>query len=542
MMRQSHHILAAGFLALIAFLSGFRLHVHAFDGDPAAYADEILMQESDGDIQSWIDSTLPAEIGNTTPDWYIIALSQCGYDLSAYSGALQQYLASNTVSSGSTRERMALAIAACEPNPPEICASLLDESAGTQGIMSWIFALHLRSNGIPSDMYTVSDIADTLTGMQSPDGGWSLQGTRGDADITAMTLQALAPYAGIDSVSAAIASGIAFLSDAQLPDGSYQSYGTPNAESTAQVWIALAALGIDPLTDDRFIKNGCTIPDGLMQFRIAEGQYAHTVDGTYNAMATAQTFLALTAAGLDNPIYVFHGIQPQWTASPQSTAVTDATASQNTASTEETGISTEEIVHTTVSPADTPADTVKYPYRIPLTVIAAVLSGTAACVFVYRKKRSPKTWLTLGGALLTVTVLIWTIKIETPAQYYQSEQKDGIGNVTMTIRCDAILGMPGSEEYPADGTVMPLTEFALAENETVLDLLYDAVKAYTMQIETDGIKETAYVRGIASLYEFDFGELSGWTYTVNGTRPAEGCGTYLLQDGDRIEWIYTLTP
>ena len=52
--------------------------------------------------------------------------------------------------------------------------------------------------------------------------------------------------------------------------------------------------------------------------------------------------------------------------------------------------------------------------------------------------------------------------------------------------------------------------------------------------------ETAYVRGIASLYEFDFGDLSGWTYEVNGERPPVGCGACVLHDGDRIDWIYTI--
>ena len=93
--------------------------------------------------------------------------------------------------------------------------------------------------------------------------------------------------------------------------------------------------------------------------------------------------------------------------------------------------------------------------------------------------------------------------------------------------------------------IMPLTEFSIAPDESALDLLYDAVKAYTLQIEVDGVSgeavETAYVRGIASLYEFDFGDLSGWTYTVNGERPSVGCGAFHLQDGDRVVWAYTVT-
>ena len=51
--------------------------------------------------------------------------------------------------------------------------------------------------------------------------------------------------------------------------------------------------------------------------------------------------------------------------------------------------------------------------------------------------------------------------------------------------------------------------------------------------------EMVYISGINYLYEFDFGDLSGWVYHVNGVSPSVGCGEYKLSDGDRIEWLYT---
>jgi hypothetical protein len=51
----------------------------------------------------------------------------------------------------------------------------------------------------------------------------------------------------------------------------------------------------------------------------------------------------------------------------------------------------------------------------------------------------------------------------------------------------------------------------------------------------------AYISGINYIYEFDFGDLSGWTYTVNGKTPSVGASQYTLKDGDVIEWKYTLT-
>ena len=602
--------IAAGCLALVLCLSSLRLlfplHAGAFDDRIPALADAILAEASGGDVQQWLDEALPEQVGLSAPDWYAIILTECGYDLSAYEAALHTYIAENEVGSGSTRERLALACAACAANagnaPPAVCAELLDGSAGTMGIMSWIFALHLMNNGVPSSQYARSEIARILTDQQAPDGGWSLTGDRGDADVTAMTLQALAPYSDEAAVAPAIQRGLDFLADTQLSSGAYQSWGTENPESTAQVWTALSALGIDALRDDRFIKNGCTVLDGILQFQVTDGSYSHTRGGEAGSMPTVQVLLALQAAQQQQEGYnilLFYG-WPEWdgTAPAVTTAVTEPPAasgaaegknanhaeqkagdaqkkstetngnpqkttagpaevtekpakSAQTAATAQTHTTAAEITETTaaqtdaVSPAGgTPAAAPKYPYRIPLTAAAGVIFGGAAVFFILRKNRSPKTYLTLAGGFLLVTALIWCIKIESPAQFYQAEEKAGGGTVTMAIRCDAICGMDGSERFPADGIILETTAFSIREGENALELLYDAVKANQLQIEVDGVSggavDTAYVRGIASLYEFDFGELSGWTYEVNGERPAVGCGACLLHDGDTVEWIYTV--
>ena len=47
------------------------------------------------------------------------------------------------------------------------------------------------------------------------------------------------------------------------------------------------------------------------------------------------------------------------------------------------------------------------------------------------------------------------------------------------------------------------------------------------------------IEGIANLYEFDCGELSGWMYKVNDWFPNYGCSRYELKDGDKVEWVYT---
>ena len=595
-MTDLKRICAAGCAALVLILSGVRLHFSlsaaAYDDRVPAYAESLLQTVSGDDVQAWLNETLPAQTGMSAPDWYTMILSaRGGYDHSAYSAALQSYLAAEDVSSATTRERMALTLCACAPEPPAVCSELLESSAGQMGIMSWIFALHLVNNGVSSAAYTASSLLNELLSQQAPDGGWSLNGKTGDIDVTAMTLQALAPYRDTDAVSAAISGGIDFLAAAQLSSGAYQSFGTENPESTAQVWTALSMLGIDALSDERFIREGNTLLDGILQFRLDDGRFSHTLGGDVSEMATMQVCEALIAAELqqrgENLLLFHHAAPPAAepevteppaeTQAPGKTAAAEKTAAQTesvqtasaaaqtvtgtsagditkktdsssvsaqTGSTTETSLSAAEIIHTTAPPADPRSETEKYPYRIPLTAAAAAVCGIITVICIVRKRRSPKTYLTVLGGFVTVTALIWLIRIESPAQFYQNEVRTGGGTVTMAICCDVICGLPGSERFPSDGEIMPLTEFAISENENALELLYDAVKAYNLQIEVDGVSgdtvSTAYVRGIASLYEFDFGDLSGWTYTVNGERPSVGCGACPVHDGDRILWLYTV--
>ena len=97
------------------------------------------------------------------------------------------------------------------------------------------------------------------------------------------------------AVKEAVNKGIACLSDMQTTSGGYASFGTVNAESAAQVVIALTAYGINPGTDARFIKNGISVLDALCNFYVAGGGFRHSDDGELNSLATAQGYCALTA-------------------------------------------------------------------------------------------------------------------------------------------------------------------------------------------------------------------------------------------------------
>ncbi len=84
-------------------------------------------------------------------------------------------------------------------------------------------------------------------------------------------------------------------------------------------------------------------------------------------------------------------------------------------------------------------------------------------------------------------------------------------------------------------------EVVFYEGESVFNVLLREMKKNKIYFEfvNTPIYNSAYIEGIANLYEFDCGELSGWMYKVNGWFPNYGCSRYALKQGDKVEWVYT---
>ena len=167
-----------------------------------------------------------------------------------------------------------------------------------QGINGPIFTLiALDSHNYPTmGDVTREKLIQVILDAQLPGGGWNLSGENADTDMTAMAIQALAPYYKTnETVKAAVDKALEALSALQRNDGGFGSWGTVNSESCAQVIVALTALGIDPTTDSRFVKNGNTVLDALAGFYVTGGGFKHTADGERNGMATEQGYYALAA-------------------------------------------------------------------------------------------------------------------------------------------------------------------------------------------------------------------------------------------------------
>ena len=467
------------------------------------------LQKADKEsVQEWIDSVFPTSFEGVS-EWYVLGLSKAReYDFSAYARALVQYVNENEITNPVTKQKYALALLASGYSS-DFIQKTADECVGKLGIMSYVYALHLAENGfVPQNMDSQAIVGKILE-KELEDGGFAVTGSIFDVDVTAMVLQALAPYRNEENVKPVMERALLCLSEAQTENGGFVNYGVENAESAAQVIIAMAMLDVE-LTDSRFVKNGNTVLDALLSFRCENGGFAHTIGAEASAQPTAQAFLAFCA--LENgSFYELNGL--------------DALS---------------HIVYTPSSEKEEEEPAVSWRIYALIVISAAVILG--CLLLIIFKKRHYKNFLLvlLTGAVLCF--LVFTLDFQSTDDYYgaQTPKENVIGTVTLEIRCDVLNGKTDLSYIPEDGIILGKTEFALAEGESVFDILEEAVRANRIQMEYGGTGDLIYIKGLGYLYELAHGDLSGWVYHVNGESPSVGCAAYTLSDGDTIVWYYTL--
>ena len=287
-----------------------------------------------GDIYASVGESLQAQVNKSAPvvgsiggEWLALGLARSGRSVPAgYYDNVVQYVKANVNanerlhnSKSTDNSRVILALTAIGKDPTNVGGHNLLKGLDSmsyinkQGINGPVFALiALDSHNYPTFGEVTRDVLiDRILSEQvKADGGWALGGAdeeASDVDVTAMTIQALAPYYKANAkVKTAVDKGLTWLSAHQQEDGGFASWGAVNSESCAQVIVALAALGIDPLTDSRFIKNGITALDALCGYYTQDDTlgkgFAHVkqssggyVGGAYNQMATEQAYYALNA-------------------------------------------------------------------------------------------------------------------------------------------------------------------------------------------------------------------------------------------------------
>jgi uncharacterized protein YjdB len=160
--------------------------------------------------------------------------------------------------------------------------------------------LALDSNNYESQNQTIrNEYVTYLLESQLEDGGWSTS-EKGDADTTAMVIQALVPYQTKDGVSDALTKAVTFLQKNQNSIyGDFQNYsGDRCSETTAQVLIALTALNIDPTSKDWTTEYDANVISGLNIYYVEDGEnigYSHTEGNSIDKNFTYQSLCALVA-------------------------------------------------------------------------------------------------------------------------------------------------------------------------------------------------------------------------------------------------------
>ena len=206
-------------------------------------------------------------------------------------------------------ERIILALTAIGKDPANVGGENLLTALQDKDIMKVTDTSNTDINGLVMGLLALNSrnytsdtswLVQAVLAQQNEDGSWSASADTkpvGDVDMTAMALQALAPYhkdSGNETVNTAVEKALNWLS------GKYRS-GYDSSESCAQVVIALSALNLDANTDARFTKTveGKTLSvlGNLLQYRVAEnGGFKHQfADKAVNEMATEQALCAMAA-------------------------------------------------------------------------------------------------------------------------------------------------------------------------------------------------------------------------------------------------------
>lgn len=296
--------------------------------DPTVPGTEVPgFDEAYAGAKAYIQSAVSAPVVSYLfGEWAVLGQARAGVELSdayiqAYYDKVVAYVQKNMGADGvlvdpesrnptvTDNERIVLALTAIGKDPANVGGENLLKALQNKDIMKVTDTSNTDINGLVMGLLALNSrnytsdtswLVQAVLEQQNKDGSWSASADTkpvGDVDMTAMALQALAPYhkdSGNETVNTAVEKALNWLS------GKYRS-GYDSSESCAQVVIALSALNLDANTDARFTKTveGKTLSvlGNLLQYRVAEnGGFKHQfADKAVNEMATEQALCAMAA-------------------------------------------------------------------------------------------------------------------------------------------------------------------------------------------------------------------------------------------------------
>jgi hypothetical protein len=301
---KKHKFLVKASLALGVALSSMSLSAHAQGYDPnedyknldiSFYNDEKPAEGFyiNAAANYILETVTNPKVGSTYGEWSVMDLARAGYTgfdyidkwnnstfTTTYLNNLYSYIETKNGILDKNRSteysRVTLALSALNQaaNPVgQTGLNIVDtlnqsynfsKKQGINGPIWELIALNTKNYEFSDqtgagDLNTKGKMLDYILNAEQASGGWALLGSVADPDITGMALQALAPY--YNHMSAYEATGatvdytvfvqkveraVVALAEMQSDNNGFNAFGNANAESTAQVIVALTALGIDP--------------------------------------------------------------------------------------------------------------------------------------------------------------------------------------------------------------------------------------------------------------------------------------------------------
>ncbi|MGL5693465.1 MAG: DUF4430 domain-containing protein, partial [Peptostreptococcaceae bacterium] len=391
---------------------------------------------------------------------------------------------------------------------------------GINGVIFALIALDSKNYEIKGDLNSREMMVNYIVERQLEDGGFALSGNKGEIDITAMAVQALARYQDKENVKSAINKAVNFLSENQLETGGYAAKGSllkeiiktitnkdiqeENLESSAQVLVAINALGMDA-NNEKFVKNNKTIVDAMMKFVADNGGFKHLLsDKSANSMATEQALYALASQNRlsegKTSLYDMNDVQDVKPEIPDNNEAPKITASDKVIN-----VGDEFNPMDGVSASDKEDGDLTKDIKVVEITVNTKVAGEYKVVYEVTDSKGLK-------ATKEITVIVKEVPVPT-----DKKLKVGV--------------------YTDEKALFESIEVEYKEGDTAYTVLK---RILGDKVASRGENETLYVEGIDDLYEFDKGAQSGWVYAVNRVKPNVSAGIYDLNPGDEMIWHYTV--
>lgn len=297
-------------------------------GDDLAYISDLKLSsakqniyQETGDAMADKAQANAPKFGSIGGEWMVLGLARSGREVpnvDAYYqnvvAAVQEAIAKPRndgrldATKSTENSRLILALTAIGKDPSNVGGYNLFKDLGDmkyvtyQGTNGPAFALLALDSG-NYEPYAGGDVTrealiTKLVELQMSSGGWYISDSNkvADIDMTAMVVQALAPYYDTnESAKTSVDKALAWLLNQQNSDGSFGS----TSETNAQIVVMLCALNRDPSSDSQFTKDGKSPLDVLCSYYDSNGNFKHSLTGSTTEhspqMTNEQAFYALVA-------------------------------------------------------------------------------------------------------------------------------------------------------------------------------------------------------------------------------------------------------